>query len=58
MGLQPFGLASAMAADRARADCSGVHFRSEVRFMKSSTPRPEEKRADRAVGSTWFEPPT
>ena len=24
--------------------------------MKSSTPRPEEKRAERAVGSTWLEP--
>ena len=24
--------------------------------MKSSTPRPDEKRAERAVGSTWFEP--
>ena len=30
----------------------------EVRFMKSSTERPEEKRAERAVGSTWFEPAT
>ena len=27
-----------------------------VRFMKSSTPRPEEKRALRAVGNTWFGP--
>ena len=29
-----------------------------VRFMKSITERPEEKRAERAVGSTWFGPPT
>ena len=29
-----------------------------VRFMKSSTPRPEENRALRAVGSTWFGPAT
>ena len=28
-----------------------------VRFMKSRTERPEEKRAERAVGSTWFGPP-
>jgi len=26
--------------------------------MKSSTERPEEKRAERAVGSTWFGPAT
>ena len=32
--------------------------RIEVRFMKSSTPSPEEKRALRAVGSTWLEPAT
>jgi hypothetical protein len=31
---------------------------SEVRFMKSSTLKPEEKRALRAVGSTWLEPAT
>ena len=24
--------------------------------MKSSTPRPDENRAERAVGSTWLEP--
>ena len=29
-----------------------------VRFMKSSTDRPDENLADRAVGSTWFGPPT
>ena len=41
---------------RARASCSGPHLRIEVRFMKSSTPSPDEKRAERAVGSTWLEP--
>ena len=40
---------------RARAASSR---RIEVRFMKSSTPSPEEKRALRAVGSTWLEPAT
>ena len=39
-----------------RGKRSGPHLRIEVRFMKSSTPRPDEKRAERAVGSTWFEP--
>ena len=29
-----------------------------VRLRKSMTLRPEEKRAERAVGSTWFGPPT
>ena len=29
-----------------------------VRFMKSSTESPEENRAERAVGRTWFGPPT
>ena len=43
---------------RARAATAGSHFRIEVRFMKSSTPRPEENRAERAVGRTWFGPPT
>ena len=32
--------------------------RIEVRLTKSSTDRPDEKRAERAVGSTWLEPPT
>ena len=36
---------------------SGVILASVVRFMKSSTERPEEKRAERAVGRTWFGPP-
>jgi ribosomal protein L31E len=29
-----------------------------VRLRKSITDRPLEKRAERAVGSTWFGPPT
>ena len=29
---------------------------SVVRFMKSSTERPDENRAVRAVGSTWLGP--
>ena len=30
----------------------------DVRFMKSRTERPEEKRALREVGKTWFGPAT
>ena len=37
---------------------SAVHPRKLVRFIKSSTDRPEEKRARRPVGRTWFGPPT
>ena len=37
---------------------SGPSFSTDVRFMKSSTERPDENRAERAVGRTWFEPPT
>jgi hypothetical protein len=40
------------------ASASGVIRAIVVRFMKSSTFSPEENRADRAVGSTWFGPPT
>ena len=57
MGVEPLGLAAARSADGpSAASCSGPHLRIEVRFMKSSTPRPEENRAERAVGSTWLEP--
>ena len=55
---RPSASPSAIAAGRERGSASGPHLRIEVRFMKSSTPRPEEKRAERAVGSTWFEPAT
>src|SRR5262249_43730316 len=54
----PSALPSVIAAGPSARNCSGPHFRSDVRFMKSSTPSPEENRAERAVGSTWFEPPT
>src|SRR5215470_6957828 len=49
---------SAIAEGPSACSCSGPHLRIEVRFMKSSTPSPDEKRAERAVGSTWLEPPT
>ena len=59
MGFQPLRLAERVIAAGPRArNCSGPHFRIDVRFMKSSTPSPEENRAERAVGSTWLEPPT
>src|SRR5215472_7497957 len=54
----PSALPSAIAAGPSARNWSGPHFRIDVRFMKSSTPRPEENRAERAVGSTWLEPPT
>src|SRR5579883_1459508 len=49
----PSAVPSAMAASASARSCAGPHLRIEVRFMKSSTPSPEEKRAERAVGSTW-----
>src|SRR5262245_32344084 len=54
----PSASPSAIAAGPNVRNCSGPHLRIDVRFMKSSTPRPDENRAERAVGSTWFEPPT
>src|SRR5690606_347482 len=54
----PSASPSAMAYGPSAACCSGPHLRIEVRFMKSSTPRPDENRAERAVGRTWLEPPT
>src|SRR4030088_132087 len=54
----PSALPSVMAAGPSARSWSGPHFRIEVSFMKSSTSRPEENRAERAVGSTWLEPPT
>ena len=41
-----------MAAGASLASAAASSFRIDVRFMKSSTPRPDEKRALRAVGST------
>src|SRR5215207_8132914 len=55
---RPSASPSAIAEGPSAASCSGPHLRSEVRFMKSSTPSPDENRAERAVGSTWFEPAT
>ena len=58
MRIESFGLPERDCRRPERASWSGPHFRIEVRLTKSSTPSPEEKRAERAVGSTWFEPPT
>ena len=59
MGIEPLGLAE---RDRrrterraaARARISGSSALHEVEHAES----PDEKRAERAVGSTWLEPPT
>ena len=56
--VEAFGVAERHGGGRERAQRSARSLRMEVRFMKSSTPRPEEKRAERAVGSTWLEPAT
>ena len=59
MRVETFGIRQARSPPgRARAADPAPSRRIEVRFTKSSTERPEEKRAERAVGSTWFEPPT
>src|SRR3984893_11876689 len=55
---RPSALPSVISAGPNARNWSGPHFRIDVRFMKSSTPSPEENRADCAVGSTWLEPPT
>src|SRR5215212_4044046 len=55
---RPSALPSVIAAGPSARSWSGPHFRIDVRFMKSSTPSPDENRAERAVGSTWLEPPT
>src|SRR5450631_1661293 len=55
---RPSASPSTIAAGPSARSWSGPHLRMEGRFMKSRTPRPEEKRAERAVGSTWLEPPT
>src|SRR5579863_78002 len=54
----PSALPSVIAAGPRLRNWSGPHLSIEVRFMKSSTPRPDENRAERAVGNTWLEPPT
>src|SRR5690606_18347883 len=55
---KPSASASSTAAPASTRKAPASHFSSEVRFMKSGTPSPEEKRAERAVGRTWLEPPT
>src|SRR5438874_6087456 len=55
---KPSALPKVIAAGPSARNWSGPHLRIEVRFMKSSTPSPDENRAERAVGSTWLEPPT
>ena len=52
----PSASASAMASGPSNAIAAGGSDNSVVRFMKSSTERPEEKRAVREVGSTWLGP--
>src|SRR5690606_14578453 len=54
----PSASASAMAGPASARSCSGPIPRSGGRVRKSKTERPEEKRAGRAVGSTWFGRPT
>ena len=59
MRVEAFGLGERDRRRPERAQAARARTcRIDVRFMKSSTARPEEKRAERAVGSTWFEPPT
>lgn len=48
----PSASPSVMTAGPSCASWAGPHLRIEVRFTKSSTPNPDENRAERAVGST------
>jgi hypothetical protein len=50
-------LARVSAAGPSAARAAGVSFCIVVRLRKSMTESPEENRAVRAVGSTWFGPP-
>ena len=54
----PSASPSVIAAGPSVSRLSAPHFKIEVLFKKSRTLRPEENRAERAVGSTWLEPPT
>ena len=47
-----------MAAGPIAFSASSFNWMKLVRFMKSSTDRPEANRARRPVGSTWFGPAT
>ena len=58
MRLQALGAGERHGGGRQASSARGSSCRIDVRFMKSSTPSPEEKRALRAVGSTWLEPAT
>ena len=59
VGLQPLGAwPGVSAAGPSAAERRGGHLRGcVVRLRKSMTESPEENRAVRAVGSTWFGPP-
>src|SRR5262249_27790006 len=52
--LKPSASPSAMAAGPKASSARRSQRSTEVRLRKSLTPRPEEKRAERAVGSTWL----
>src|SRR5437764_516990 len=54
----PSASASRIAAGARASRLAALQPTIVVRFMKSSTPRPEAKRALRAVGNTWFGPAT
>src|SRR3546814_7483732 len=54
----PSAVANATAAGPMAPIARSSSWRKLVRFMKSSTARPEEKRARRPVGSTWLGPAT
>src|SRR5665213_829017 len=52
----PSASASVMASGPISCSVRGVQDSSVVRFMKSSTESPDENRAVREVGRTWFGP--
>ena len=54
----PSASARAMAAGPIAFSAASSSWMKLVRFMKSSTDRPEENRARRPVGRTWFGPAT
>ena len=58
MRVQPLGAGQRHRVAADPAEAVGVAGEDGVRFMKSVTPRPDEKRALRAVGSTWLSPAT
>ena len=56
--VNPSVCASLIAAGPSLAKAPGVQDNTDVRFIKSITDKPDEKRAERAVGNTWLDPPT